>query len=340
MAKILVVDDEDVLRELIADELRDLEYDVIEAQDGVVALDLIQKTKPDLVISDINMPNMNGIELFQALQDDIPKVAAIPFVFLTARADRENVIQGKLLGVDDYLPKPVDYELLVATVHARLNSVMRTDMAITDRLKDLYVEIQQNGDGRNNSETPSLDDFLEQYLYYARKAKQVLPGAALLEHAAYSFRTTEEAETIAFSLASVCPEPETSSVGIAELLINAVEHGNLGIGYEEKSKRLKDNNHSAEIERRLELPEFSNRKASVEFHREKARLVFVIKDQGDGFDWQDYIEFDPARLTHKHGRGIAMALALSFTSLEYRGKGNEVFAVIDLDSNLKKKGVK
>ncbi len=331
MAKILVVDDEKLLRDLLAEELQDMDHSVIQAEDGNVALAIIKKTKPDLVISDINMPNMDGIELLQALHAEAPELAATPFIFLTAMGNREDIIVAKNLGVDDYLSKPLDFELLKATLQARLGAIKRTDLAISEKFKNFYQRIEEVAGEQIDQKDMSIDDIFDRYLKYAKQAKQVLPGALNLNQASYSFKRIEEAEVIAFSLASICPNPETTGVGLLELLVNAVEHGNLCIGYEEKSALLKSKKYSEEIERRLNLTNYKAREVYVDFRREGKKGVFKITDSGDGFDWQKYIEFDPARLSHQHGRGIAMASSLCFASLEYQGNGSCVVASVELD---------
>ncbi len=113
-------------------------------------------------------------------------------------------------------------------------------------------------------------------------------------------------------------------MGLSELMLNAVEHGNLGIDYGEKGRLIEDGNWQEEIERRLAEPSQVGRHASIEFRRESTHLSFTIRDQGAGFEWQRYLDLDPARAFDSHGRGIAMARHLAFASLEYQGTGNEV----------------
>ena len=85
-----------------------------------------------------------------------------------------------------------------------------------------------------------------------------------------------------------------------------------------------------EMDRRLVDPDFARRIATVEFVRNAGELRFIIRDQGKGFDWQQYLEMSPERAFDTHGRGIAMSKLLSFDKLEYRGCGNEVEGVVNL----------
>lgn len=124
-AVILCVEDEDDLRRDIADELAEAGYRVIEARDGETALARLDATRPDLILCDISMPSQNGYAVLRAVQDMGPDYADIAFVFLSALGDPREIVEGKRLGADDYLVKPIDYDLLLATVHARLRQIAR-----------------------------------------------------------------------------------------------------------------------------------------------------------------------------------------------------------------------
>jgi hypothetical protein len=113
-------------------------------------------------------------------------------------------------------------------------------------------------------------------------------------------------------------------------MLNAVEHGNLAIGYQQKSALIEADRLHSEIESRLASPEFGSRQAEVKVSRADGELVFLISDQGAGFNWQAYLEMSPERAFDTHGRGIAMSRLISFDRLEYRGRGNELVAAIRL----------
>ena len=113
-------------------------------------------------------------------------------------------------------------------------------------------------------------------------------------------------------------------MGLVELLVNAVEHGNLGITYAEKSALRQASRWEDEVERRLSQEPWRSRRARVALRREGSQVEFTITDEGAGFDWKPFLDFDPARAFDLNGRGIAMARKLGFSSLEYRGAGNIV----------------
>lgn len=116
MAKIVYVEDEAVIRAGIVDELVDAGYDVIEAADGRAGLEAVLQHDPDLVISDWLMPDLSGYELLKTLRYDHPKFAGTPFVFVSAHADGHYVEKGLKLGAAAFLIKPVDLDVLLATV--------------------------------------------------------------------------------------------------------------------------------------------------------------------------------------------------------------------------------
>ena len=152
----------------------------------------------------------------------------------------------------------------------------------------------------------------------------------MLEEGLFRFRDLDQARLLASFLARACPEPARTVTGLQELLANAVEHGNLGLSYGDKSALLKEGTWDQEIQRRLDLPEYRGRSAQVRFIREADRLSFTLQDQGAGFDWRGYLDFAPERAFDLHGRGIALARRMSFDSLEYQGNGNTVVASVSL----------
>jgi DNA-binding response OmpR family regulator len=124
--RILCVEDDRESASLICEELTDRGFDVAVAHDGRDALASILKDAPDLVLSDIGMPGMSGFELLERLTSMAPRFESIPFVFLTAFGDQRSELKGWQLGADDYLSKPVDYDVLAARIGARLARVARS----------------------------------------------------------------------------------------------------------------------------------------------------------------------------------------------------------------------
>jgi len=160
-----------------------------------------------------------------------------------------------------------------------------------------------------------------------RKLKESEKPLAFLEEGTFRFRTIAEAELLAVRLASATPDPE-HAMPIAELLMNAVEHGNLSISYEEKTQLVDGNMWVAEVERRLALPENAGKDVLVRMKKERESLRIEIQDQGPGFDYQQFMQLDESRVFHNHGRGIAIARAS--LNIEYLGTGSKVVVTIPL----------
>ncbi|MGD0532973.1 MAG: response regulator transcription factor [Methyloceanibacter sp.] len=126
--KILCIEDDRETAALIAEELVDRGYEVSLGHDGQEGLAAILKNMPDLVLCDISMPVMSGFELLERLIALAPRFSKMPFVFLTALTDRDNELKGRQLGADDYVTKPIDFDVLVTIITARLASVARSEL--------------------------------------------------------------------------------------------------------------------------------------------------------------------------------------------------------------------
>jgi DNA-binding NarL/FixJ family response regulator len=126
--KILCIDDDRAVTALVAEELTARGFDVVVAYDGHEGFVAILKLMPDLVLCDISMPIMSGFEVLERLNALAPRLGHIPFVFLTALADRESELRARRLGADDYVTKPVDFDMLDMIVNARLAGVARNEM--------------------------------------------------------------------------------------------------------------------------------------------------------------------------------------------------------------------
>jgi DNA-binding NarL/FixJ family response regulator len=139
---ILCIEDDRETAALIAEELTDRGYVVTLAHDGREGLAAVLKTAPDLVLSDISMPAMSGFEVLERLIGLAPRFEKMPFVFLTALTDRDNELKGRRLGADDYVTKPIDFDVLETIITARLAGVARTGLLPKfAKLNDREVEV-------------------------------------------------------------------------------------------------------------------------------------------------------------------------------------------------------
>ena len=202
MTRILSVDDEPINLAIIAECLSDEGYQVDEAEDGEVAWAMMAENHYDLIILDRMMPRMDGMSLLRQLKAD-PAWKMVPVIMQTAAATQDEVRQGLEAGAHYYLTKPYDPEAL----HLLVNTILK--------------------DKSERDEMSHVSNALRHTL-------------SLLRQAEFSFSNLAEAHELAAALSSMCRDQQSASVGLIELLVNAVEHGNLGISYDEKAELRKN----------------------------------------------------------------------------------------------------
>lgn len=289
---ILVVDDSPFNIRVMVNILKD-DYHVIVATSGPEAIEIVSSQSINLILLDVVMPGMDGFEVCKRIKDnEISK--EIPIVFITSETSEEEISRGLNLGACYYLTKPIQKKIFRAVISSALADVAE------------FVKLKEKLKGSATVSTLCLDG-------------------------TFIFRTLDDAFALAVFLANACPHPERVGIGLRELFMNAIEHGNLGITYEEKSSLCENNQFILEIERRLILKEYLSKNVTVRFQRLREEIIFHIVDQGMGFDWKPYLEFDPNRAFDVHGRGIALATKTCFDRVEYQGRGNEVIAVININ---------
>jgi CheY-like chemotaxis protein len=292
---ILIVDDEADNVELLEEYLQSSDYLTLSAFSGEEALQILNQRADeiDAIFLDRMMPGMDGMEVLKNIKND-DKLSGIPVIFQTAKADPQSTLDGLKAGAYYYLSKPYDREQALAIL----------DNATSLRQRLYRTEVH---------------------------ARSLIETIKLMRQGEFEFRTIAEAISVAKLLALTCPNSDTVSIGLSELLINAVEHGNLGLNFTDKSNALDNQNWEELVEKRLQHPEHRHKRAKVQFDLQTDKIVFVIRDEGSGFNFNDFNEFKPERLMDSHGRGIMMARATSFSSVEYQGCGNEVIAVMQLN---------
>jgi CheY-like chemotaxis protein len=294
---VLVVDDEEFNRDILNECLQDAGYRVLLAIDGRQGLaELAAHPETDLIVLDRMMPGIDGLEVLRRIKADA-RCRDLPIIMQTAAAATQQILEGIQAGAFYYLTKPYERGLLLA--------IVETACADRERLREMQRTLA---------------------------GQQAVMG--LLDEGRFHFRTFEEAKSLAHVVAACCPNPDQVAFGLCELMINAVEHGNLAIGYAEKTALVRAGTWQQEIERRLRLPENLGKQAVLEFVARDGQIHIVIRDQGQGFAWRDFLEISPCRAGDPHGRGVAMARALSFASLEYRGCGNEAVCTVNLPARV------
>jgi len=292
--RVLVVDDEAINLMLIEDFLEQEKLTLELFSDPLLAWQRLAEEGSNfsLVVLDRMMPGMDGMELLQRIKAD-RRFEDVPVIMQTAASAPEQVREGLEAGAYYYLTKPYAPEALISIVRAALE-----DRRARASLRTRAARLEE--------------------------AQQLMTGAE------YSFATLEEVSCLVPVLAALCPEPDRVAPGLSDLMLNAVEHGNLGITYREKSLLKWDGDWEAEIRRRLDMPPFRGRRATIKVSRSVEAVSFCITDEGDGFDWHKFLDFDPERAFDPNGRGIAMARLTSFSQLEYEGRGNIVTVSVSL----------
>ncbi len=291
---ILVVDDNPTTLHLLARILEEEGYEITCATNGLEAMNELRSRVDnfDVIVLDRMMPVMDGMEMTRKILAD-SDLKHIPIIMQTAADQPEQISEGIKAGVFYYLTKPIERKTLLSVVSSAVKEVEQRRVLRAEMLRHRM----------------------------SFGLIQVLKG---------SCRTLDEAESLASFLANCFPDPDRALTGISEILINGVEHGNLGISYDEKTRLMDENKWREEVTRRLDLPEFKDKKVTVIFEKKENTYYLQVTDQGKGFNWKSFLEFDPSRASHNHGRGIAMANMIAFDRLVYNDQGNQVTAVMEV----------
>ncbi|MGB3414599.1 MAG: MtrAB system response regulator MtrA [Microbacteriaceae bacterium] len=174
--RILVVDDDVALAEMIGIVLDSEGFQVEHAADGAQALLSFEKTKPDLILLDLMLPGIDGIEVCRRIRAK----SGLPIIMLTARTDTADVVQGLESGADDYVMKPFNPKELVARIRARLRP-STSEGEETLEIGDIVIDVQGH-DVRRNGEKVNLTPLeFDLLLTLARNPKQVFTREMLLE---------------------------------------------------------------------------------------------------------------------------------------------------------------
>jgi len=293
---LLVVEDEPVSRELLTGTLTDHGYEVLLASTGAQAWSLIEThaQRLDAILLDRILPDLDSLVLLRRLKADMPNTY-LPVIMQTSLSSEHEISEGLKAGAFYYLTKPFPGETLLAIVRAAVD-----DRHNFFQLQDRFTQVH----GIINH----------------------------IEHAEFWFRTLNDARDLALLTAQVAPDPARVVPGLTELMLNAVEHGNLAISYAEKTRFIEENRLDTEVAHRLGLSQFADRRGRLRVSRTDEAVTYTIRDEGDGFDWRPFVEISPSRAFDTHGRGIAISRMLSFDSLTYVGSGSEVVASVNLAS--------
>ncbi|MDQ7988313.1 MAG: response regulator [Candidatus Dactylopiibacterium sp.] len=287
-ASIMVIDDEPLNLEIIGEYLADSGYRLSYFDDPEAAWATLD-ARPhdfDLILMDRMMPRLDGLALLSRIKADA-RMKHLPVIMQTAAAGPEQVSEGLAAGARYYLTKPFRSDALLAIVRAALH----------DRAR--------------------WADISRRIAHHSR-------AVVLLSEARFVLRTLDEAEAVAGLLALGARDAESVAMGLAELLINGIEHGNLGIDFPTKARLKSEDRWLDEVRRRQALAENAGKSVSVALRCEGSQKIVCITDQGPGFDWRPFLEMSPDRAFAPNGRGIAVSRQIAFSALNYLGCGNSV----------------
>jgi len=289
---ILAVDDESYNLLIMEEFLEDDGYTIITANDGEEAWDLLvaEPTKFDIVLLDRMMPKMGGMEVLEKVREH-PILKFVPVIMQTASAKNTQIIEGIAAGAYYYIVKPYKEDMFRSVVSA----------AVVDRLR---------------------------FKTLSESTKKYTNAISYLERGQFRFSTLEECYALATLLSCAFPEPASVVTGITELMLNALEFGQVGLSYAEKTELIDKRKLYDYVSEKLAAPENKDKSVKVMLTRTESEVIVSIEDEGKGFDWQKYINFSPDRATDNHGRGIATAKLMSFDSLTYMNNGSKAVAKV------------
>ena len=293
---VLAVDDDEINLMILSKCVQETGFTVVSFESGEEAWEyLVNNPKAiDIALIDKMMPGMSGIELLRRIKAS-EVLRHIPVVLQTGDVGVAQMREGLEMGAYYYLTKPFHPHILSAILNSVANECSMRE--------ELVAQV-------------STDH--AQFMH-------------LMHDADFVIKTHAEASVLAATLSQAASYPEFVAVGLMELFSNAIEHGNLDIGYQKKNRCLVANRWHEEIESRASNPQFGLRVVHVHLEKTLSGLHVIIRDEGKGFDWTNYMYQDQANsnLSEPNGRGIAKAFIM-LDDLRYAGNGNEVHCNICL----------
>ncbi|MBA4249709.1 MAG: hypothetical protein C0432_02940 [Candidatus Puniceispirillum sp.] len=145
------------------------------------------------------------------------------------------------------------------------------------------------------------------------------------------FQTPLLAKIMSLVLANLSKDPDRLELGLWEMFMNGIEHGNLGIDHDLKKNQVHSDNMDDLVQHRLKVRDYKDRFVNASYIINPKRATFDIKDEGDGFDWLKFWEIDNSRMLDRCGRGIALSRLMAFDHITYLGKGNNVICSSDFE---------
>lgn len=285
--KILIIDDDATTLELVSEFLIEENCMPITARNGEIGL-LRLKENQDIsaIVLDWMMPEISGIDVLKSIKQN-ETFRDIPVIMQTGKSDQKSFVEGIEAGAYYYLTKPFKFNLLITVLKKAINE--------SENYKTILNQIKEK---KSN------------IIKYLSKGE-------------IRFKTPKEALEISSWFSQITGN-ERTSIGLSELLINAVEHGNLAIGFDKKEELLINDTLDLEIEQRLKDQRNKDKYVVIKFERKEENLRIQIEDMGSGFEYAQYLTVNLDRTFDLHGRGIAMSNLIFGNGIQYIDRGNIV----------------
>lgn len=285
--QILVVDDDEQFRLMVAKSARAAGHQVIEAGSAEEAIQIFKNQRPPIVIADVRMPGISGLELTKVLLSQDPNVL---IALMTGKSDEQMVLDSLKVGAADFLKKPfqlADFRALLSRFVWMLRK-QRERMLTAAHFESFEMTFRLN----------TLKSALVPAVHLVRTLlKGVVSG----------------------------PDLSRIEVGLQEILANAYEHGNLGVTYDEKMRLCEEGTLEESLDRIAEGARAAGKKIGFSVRIKNGVFECTVTDDGDGFDWKTVP--DPLRgpedLLNLNGRGNLL-VRKAFDEVVYNEKGNQI----------------
>jgi DNA-binding response OmpR family regulator len=286
--RILIADDQDALRTLLSRMLAREGFEPIEAKDGENAIELYKSLKPPVVVSDIMMPRMDGLTLLREIKSIDPGAVVI---LMTGHGNEEILLKALQGGASNFFKKPFNVRVLIREIHKIFNYKVEA---------------------------------VRSYLFSPFLLEETKSFALTTGNAPY-FPVVNQ---ITLQLPCLLADAEILNlkIGIEEMITNAIEHGNLGISFTEKSAAVEEGRFGELLEERLARGSNASKRVFISSHLTGEFFRISIRDEGDGFDWRNLPALLPENLLAYNGRGIFLT-KIYYTEVTYNDRGNEVTLV-------------
>jgi len=286
--RILIADDQDSLRKLLVKYMLKAGFEPIEAENGKRAIELYRLMRPSVVLSDVMMPEMDGLTLLKEIKK-IDKQASV--ILMTGYGSEEVLLESLRNGAANYFKKPFNFQEVTEVIKHILK--YRADLDSAQYYSPFITEENKN-------------------FVFTTEEADIFPII----------------NQITINLARLVPTAEILNlkIGMEEILKNAIEHGNLNISAEEKNQAIEQGVFGKLINSRLQQNSNGRKKIYITAKLDRESFTVTIRDQGEGFNWKSLALPTAENLFSFSGRGILLT-RIYFDEVLYNDRGNEVTLV-------------